>query len=90
MKLKIMEWNINQRLNYAGVDIPDWISEVILEKKADIIALTEVYRGDNWECIKKKSFNSNYAVFESCHTLTGLLSAQMAPAMKAEYFSPSS
>lgn len=43
MKLKIMEWNINQRMNYAGVDMPDWISEVILEEKADIIALAEVY-----------------------------------------------
>ena len=71
MKLKIVEWNINQRINYSGVDMPSWISEVILEEKADIIALTEVYRGNNWECIKKKSFNNNYAVFESSNNSAG-------------------
>ncbi len=65
MEIKIMEWNINQRLNYAKRDIPKWIADIILENSADLIALTEVYKGNNWEDIKNAAFASNYAVFET-------------------------
>lgn len=65
MEIKIMEWNINQRLGITQQDMPKWIADVIAEKKADIIALTEVYKGNNWESIKNNAFNSDYAVFET-------------------------
>lgn len=71
MKLKIMEWNINQRMNYAGADMPSWISEIIVKEKADLISLTEVYRGNNWERVKKEAFNSDYAVFETSNNSAG-------------------
>lgn len=65
MSIKIMEWNINQRLNYSRKDMPKWIAEVISKTNADLIALVEVYKGNNWEDVKKAAFNSNYAVFET-------------------------
>lgn len=71
MKLKIIEWNINQRLNYAKKDMPSWIAEVIADEKADLICLTEVYRGNNWESIKNNAFSSNYAVFETSNNRAG-------------------
>ena len=63
MELKIMEWNINQRMNYSGKNMPNWIADVITNEAADIIALTEVYKGNNWENVKTAAFNSNYVVF---------------------------
>lgn len=63
--LKIIEWNINQRLNYARKNMPEWIAEVIVKEEADIVVLTEVYRGNNWEEIKKIAFEPCYAVFET-------------------------
>lgn len=69
MKIKIMEWNINQRMNYAGRDMPNWIADVIANEEADLISLTEVYKGNNWECVKASAFNSNYVVFETSNNL---------------------
>lgn len=63
--LSIMEWNINQRLNHSKKDMPEWIAKVISNNDMDIIILTECYRGNNWEVIKKIAFNKKYAVFES-------------------------
>ena len=47
MELKIMEWNINQRMNCSNENMPNWIATVITNEAADIIALTEVYKGNN-------------------------------------------
>ncbi len=71
MKTKIIEWNINQRLNFAGKDMPKWIADVIKERNAGIVALTEVYKGNNWEEIKKEAFNCNYAIFETSNGALG-------------------
>ena len=30
MELKIMEWNINQRMNYSNENMPNWIATVII------------------------------------------------------------
>ena len=65
MNLKIIEWNINQRMNYSHKYMPNWIATVITNEAADIIALTEVYKGNNWNEVKTTSFNSNYAIFET-------------------------
>jgi len=71
-KFKVIEWNINQRVNSAKRDMPDWIADVIHEEQADIIALTEVYKVNNWNDIKKKLFDikvkaseNKYMVFET-------------------------
>lgn len=37
MELKIMEWNINQRMNYSGKNMPNWIADVITNEAADIL-----------------------------------------------------
>lgn len=71
MELKIIEWNINQRANIKRKDMPDWIAKVIADEKADLICLTEVYRGNNWENIKNNAFSSNYAVFETSNNTIG-------------------
>lgn len=71
MELKIMEWNINQRMNYSGKNMPNWIADVIANEAADIIALTEVYKGNNWEKVKTAAFNSNYVVFETSNSSAG-------------------
>lgn len=42
MNLKIIEWNINQRMNYSHKNMPNWIADVITHEAADIIALTEI------------------------------------------------
>ena len=57
MNLKIIEWNINQRMNYSHKNMPNWIADVITHEAADIIALTEVYKGNNWNEVKTTSFN---------------------------------
>lgn len=71
MELKIMEWNINQRMNYSHKNMPNWIAKVITNEAADIIALTEVYKGDNWNKVKTAAFNSNYVVFETSNNTAG-------------------
>ncbi len=71
MELKIVEWNINQRMNYSGKNMPNWIADVIAKEDADIIALTEVYKGNNWNEVKTAAFNSNYVVFETSNNTAG-------------------
>ena len=71
MELKIMEWNINQRMNYSNTNMPNWIATVIINEAADIIALTEVYKGNNWNEVKTAAFNSNYVVFETSNNTAG-------------------
>lgn len=71
MELKIIEWNINQRMNFSNRNMPSWIAEVITEEDADIVTLTEVYKGNNWEDVKKAAFNSNYVVFETSNQSAG-------------------
>lgn len=63
--LKIMEWNINQRLNHSKANMPEWIADVISNKKMDIVIVTECYKGNNWEHVKKNAFDKKYIVFES-------------------------
>ncbi|MEK5217780.1 endonuclease/exonuclease/phosphatase family protein [Psychrobacillus sp. FSL H8-0487] len=58
--MKIIEWNINQRLNYSKKDMPEWIADVIKQRQADIVILTEFFQGNNWGEIKKKSFGDAY------------------------------
>ncbi len=71
MELKIMEWNINQRMNCSNENMPNWIATVITNEAADIIALTEVYKGNNWNEVKTAAFNSNYVVFETSNNTAG-------------------
>lgn len=71
MTLRVMEWNLNQRLNYAKSNMPDWIADVIVESGADLIALTEVYTGNNWQQIKEKAFPAHYPVFETSNQHVG-------------------
>ena len=71
MEIKVMEWNINQRRNYSGCNMPEWIANVIGSETADVVALTELYKGNNWESVKKKAFNSEYTVFESFNDSVG-------------------
>ena len=51
MDVKIMEWNINQRLNYAKEDAPEWICDYI--DNNGIVVLLEIHRGNNWDKIKE-------------------------------------
>lgn len=59
MKNKIIGWNINQRSGMGG-RIPDWVAEELLEQKADIIVLTELYRATNIEKLWNKMKDSGY------------------------------
>lgn len=48
--MKIIEWNINHRLGHSKKDMPKWVKEVVQNKKADIIILTETsFKVINWE-----------------------------------------
>lgn len=69
--MRIIEWNINQRLNYAKEDMPEWIADVIRQQEADIVILTECFQGNNWGEIKKKAFNNEYYVFTSNNFQSG-------------------
>jgi endonuclease/exonuclease/phosphatase family metal-dependent hydrolase len=63
----IMEWNVNQRLDFSKKDMPVWIADVIKEKekKADIVILTELFKERNWPEVKTRAFGTDYYVFES-------------------------
>lgn len=63
MDVKIMEWNINQRLNYAKEDAPEWICDYI--DNNGIVVLLEIHRGNNWDKIKERAFGDRYDIFES-------------------------
>lgn len=69
----IMEWNINHRVGSSGEAMPEWVIDVINEKSADIIILTECsQRVPNWLEIKKKLFSGKqYVVFESNNDQAG-------------------
>lgn len=59
MKNKIIGWNINQRSG-IGSRIPEWVEEELLEQKADIIVLTELYKVGNIEKFWNKMKASGY------------------------------
>ena len=53
-------WNINHRLGYAKTNRPTWVKDVIQEKSADIIVLTETsFKVPNWEVMYRNLFNRN-------------------------------
>lgn len=68
--MKIIEWNINHRAGQIVREMPEWVSEYIQEKHADIVVLTEVsFRIPNLEEQMKNMFNmSEYNVFYSFNT----------------------
>lgn len=68
--MKIIEWNINHRAGQIVREMPEWVSEYIQEKHADIVVLTEVsFRIPNLEEQMKNMFNmSEYNVFHSFNT----------------------
>lgn len=56
--MKIIEWNINHRAGQIVREMPEWVSEYIQEKHADIVVLTEVsFRIPNLEEQMKNMFN---------------------------------
>ena len=59
MKNKIIGWNINQRSG-MGSRIPEWVEDELLEQKADIIVLTELYKVGNIEKFRNKMKASGY------------------------------
>ncbi len=65
--MRILEWNINHRLGYSKTNMPEWVTNVIKGKDADIIILTECSnRVSNWKVEKNKAFDPNkYLVFTS-------------------------
>lgn len=58
-------------MNYSNENMPNWIATVITNEAADIIALTEVYKGNNWNEVKTVAINSNYVVFETSNNTAG-------------------
>ena len=67
MGIKIIEWNLNHRLNYGKVATPGWVAEIISTYDADIAVLTECCnRVPNWEVAKSKAFpKEKYYTFSS-------------------------
>lgn len=63
-KYKVIEWNINQRSGFGSRCIPKFVSEEIIEQKADVIVLTELFRCSNAEDFLKKTFIDNGYSFE--------------------------
>lgn len=58
--MKIIGWNINHRLGYAKANMPTWVKDVIQEKSADIIVLTETsFKVPNWEVMYRNLLNRN-------------------------------
>jgi len=49
MKLSCMEWNINGRGGYAGVDFPAFIADIIMTRSPDIVILVEFCKRRKWE-----------------------------------------
>ena len=66
-KIKVVEWNINHRLGYSGRSMPNWITEEIKSKHADVIIFTECSRRvSNWEKLCKETFKTDkYLLFSS-------------------------
>lgn len=84
--MKIIEWNINHRFGYSRNKMPEWIKDVIQEKNADIIILTETsFKVPNWEEEYCKLFDrKEYYVFCSSNTDVG--SNEVSIAVKKEHF----
>lgn len=57
-KLKIIEWNINQRSGSESKEIPPFIGEEIKKQNADIVVLTEFYKAENWVKFISDTFSS--------------------------------
>lgn len=61
MKFKIIGWNINQRSGMGEI-IPQFVIDEIVEQKADIIVLSELYKGRNiryfWNEMERAGFSS--------------------------------
>lgn len=48
--MKVIGWNINHRYGFSGSNMPTFVKEVVEEKKADIVVLTETsFKVPNWE-----------------------------------------
>lgn len=84
--MKIIEWNINHRYGNSKNTMPLWIKDVIKEKNADIIILTETsFKVKNWEDEYHNMFDRNkYYVFCSQNTEVG--SNEVSIAVKKEHF----
>lgn len=58
-KYKVIEWNINQRSGFGSEYIPEFVSDEIIEQKADVIVLTEFFWCSNAEDFLKKTFTDH-------------------------------
>lgn len=65
--MKIIEWNINHRLNYSNMPMPTWVAEEIKNQQSDIAIITECSnRISNWKEVCLDAFNSDkYLLFSS-------------------------
>ncbi|MBQ1410547.1 MAG: nicotinamide-nucleotide amidohydrolase family protein [Oscillospiraceae bacterium] len=68
--MKIIEWNLNHRIGFFKQEMPTWVQDVITEKDADIVVLTETsFRVPNWSYLARRTFGSDYYVFHSQNAL---------------------
>ncbi len=64
VKLKIIAWNIHGAANFdKKYEMPDFVAEMIISMKADIIVLTEYIKNDSSEKLYKK-LQAGYFIFE--------------------------
>ena len=84
--MKIIEWNINHRLGFGGKDMPTWIKDVIEEKEADIVVLTETsFNVPNWEKVYRDLFKRDeYYTF--CSNNIDVNQNDVTIAIKKEHF----
>lgn len=84
--MRIIEWNINHRFGYSNKKMATWIREVIQEKKADVIILTETsFMVPNWKEEYRNLFDRNdYYVF--CSNNTDVGNNEVSIAVKKQYF----
>lgn len=84
--MKIIEWNINHRLGYSKKDMPEWVKEVVQNKEADIIILTETsFKVPNWEVEYQKLVDrEKYYVF--CSNNTQVANNEVTIAIKKNIF----
>lgn len=60
--LKILGWNINQRLGTGG-KIPHFVATEIINKTPDIVVITEFFRGEGWEELKSTLEEEGYKLY---------------------------
>ncbi len=84
--MRIIEWNINHRFGYSGREMPTWVKDVIEEKDADIIVLTETsFNVPNWaEEYRNLRNRKDYYVF--CSNNTDVGNNEVTIAIKKEEF----